>query len=175
MSDLTPPSDDNPFSAPQPGALPPPPVPPAPSQGSVPPPPPPPPSYGTVPAPPPPPPSYGSVPPPPVPPGYGGPGYGPGYGVPAYGQAFAAPQNSAGTVALVTGILSLFCCGFILGVVAIVQGRKGMALAVQGLATNRGAAQAGFVLGIIGLVLWTGWLVYAVANGGFHGSVNVGG
>jgi hypothetical protein len=109
-----------------------------------------------------------------VPPGYGGPGYGPGYGAPAYGQAYAQPQNSAGTTALVTGIISLFCCGVILGVVAIVQGRKGMALADQGLATNRGSAQAGFVLGIIGLVLWAGWIVYSLSTGGFSTSFNVG-
>jgi hypothetical protein len=110
------------------------------------------------------------VTPPQVPPTYGA----PGYGAPAYGQGYAKPQNGPGTTALVTGIVSLFCCGFILGVVAIVQGRKGMALADQGLATNRGAAQAGFVLGIVGIVLWVGWLVYTVTTGNFSSSFKVG-
>jgi hypothetical protein len=129
----TPPPDDNPFAPPPEGGgtpAPPPPPPPAPPA---------PPAYGT-PAPPPPPPGYAAPPPPP-----------PGYGAPVSG--YAAPQNSAGTTALVTGIIGLLCCG-ILSIVAIFQGRKGMALADSGQATNRGVAQAGFVLGIIGVILW---------------------
>lgn len=155
-------------------------------------PPPPPPGYDATPAPPPPPP-YGAPPPPP-PPAYGSPSpvYGtpppppaagaippPAYppapgqpGAPAWG--YARPQNGPGTAALVTGILSLVCCGIILGIVAIVQGRKGMALADQGLATNRGTAQAGFVLGIVGLVLWAVWLVYLLATGTYSSSITPG-
>ena len=152
MSDPTqpPPPEGNPYQPPSgdvPGATPPPaPVPPA---------------YGTPAVPPPPPP-----PPAPVP-AYGAP--------PAYAGApmgYAAPQNGQGTTALVTGILGLLCCG-LLSIVAIVTGRKGMQLADSGQATNRGSAQAGMILGWIGVALWViGLLFYVVvfivaaANGG---------
>ena len=66
----------------------------------------------------------------------------------------AAPQNWPGTVALVLGIVQFFCFPLIGGVLAIVFGKMGMAKAKQGLATNGGAAKAGFILGIVGLALW---------------------
>jgi hypothetical protein len=157
----TPPPEDNPFAPPpEGGSVPLPPVPP----------PPPPPFSGTPAAPPPPPaPSYGSPPPPaygtpsPPPPAYGTPApYGaPGYGTPTYGQAYAAPENGQGTTALVTGILGLLCCG-LLSIVAIVTGRKGMALADSGRASNRGSAQAGMILGWIGVALWIVGVAFAI-------------
>lgn len=64
-------------------------------------------------------------------------------------------DNSKGTWALVTGILSFFCCGIILGIVAIVLGVQGRKAAANGTATNGGAATAGMVLGIIGLIVNT--------------------
>ena len=64
-----------------------------------------------------------------------------------------APQNGMGTAALTLGILGFFCFPLIASVLAIIFGKIGMTRADQGLATNRGAAKAGFVLGIIGLVL----------------------
>ena len=114
----------------------------------------PPPEGGTEPLPP--------VPPPP-PPAYGTPApYGaPGYGTPTYGQAYAAPENGQGTTALVTGILGLLCCG-LLSIVAIVTGRKGMALADSGRASNRGSAQAGMILGWIGVALWIVGVAFAI-------------
>jgi hypothetical protein len=57
-----------------------------------------------------------------------------------------------GVAALVLGI-----AGFVVGpasILAIVFGRIGLNRAARGEATNRGVAQAGFVLGIITLVLW---------------------
>lgn len=80
--------------------------------------------------------------PPPPPGGYGG---NPGYG--------AAPQNGMGTAALIFGILQFFCLGIVGSILALVLGKIGMDKADQGLANNRGVAKAGFVLGIIGLVL----------------------
>ena len=104
-------------------------------------------------------------PPPPPPAAYGAPAA-PAYGAPgSYGAPAVAPQNTQGIIALVTGILSLICCGFIFGVVAIITGRNGMRLAAEGRANNGGLAKAGLVLGIIGLVLWALWLVYAIAKG----------
>jgi hypothetical protein len=123
--------DDNPFAPP-------------PADGSAPTPPPPPPA---APAPQPPaPPAYGAPAPPPPAPGYGAPPVPAGYG-------YAAPQNNTGVTALILGIVSLACCGLIAGIPAIILGRKGMALADAGQANNRGVAQAGYILGIIGTVL----------------------
>jgi len=144
----TPPPEDNPFAPPPEGGSPTPPSPPSvPSYGApAPPPPPPPPSaFGT--------PAYGSPPPP----AYGA----PGYGSPAYGQGYPAPENGPGTTALVTGILGLLCCG-LLSIVAIVTGRKGMALADAGRASNRGSAQAGMILGWIGVALWIVGVAFAI-------------
>jgi len=69
------------------------------------------------------------------------------------------PRNGFGIAALVLGILSvcLFCMyglpAVILGTLAVVFGVKGRRLADKGEADNRGQAQAGFVLGIIGIVI----------------------
>ncbi|MFA3876813.1 DUF4190 domain-containing protein [Streptomyces sp. MMCC 100] len=104
-----------------------------------------------------------AVPPPPVAPdgagvpvGYGYPGYGQGYGWPGMPMA---PQNGLGTASMVLGILAcaLFCLygvvSVVLGVLALVFGIKGRRKAESGLATNHGQAQAGFVMGIVGIVL----------------------
>jgi hypothetical protein len=132
-----------------------------------------------------PPPAYGTPPPPPpaapVPQPYGAAPVPQPYGAaPAAGYGgYAAPNNGQGTIALVTGILGLLCCG-LLSIVAIVTGRKGVALADAGQANNRGVAQAGYVLGIIGVILWViGILFYAVvfifAAASGTGSVSIGG
>lgn len=64
-----------------------------------------------------------------------------------------AAQNGMGTAALVLGILGFFCFPLIASVLAIIFGRIGMTRADRGLANNRGAAKAGFILGIIGVSL----------------------
>lgn len=99
----------------------------------------------------PPPPPAGPPPPPPAAAPQGG-GYGP---TPA--------QNGLGTAALVLGILGFFCLPMIGPILAIVLGKMGMTKADQGLATNRGNAKAGFILGIIALA---GWLLYVVVTFG---------
>ena len=81
----------------------------------------------------------------------------------------AAPQNGLGTAALVLGIVQFFCFPLIGGVLAIVLGKMGMAKAEQGLATNGGAAKAGFILGIVGLALWV-LLILITLLGGMFGS-----
>jgi hypothetical protein len=58
-----------------------------------------------------------------------------------------------GVASLVLGIVGLILCG-ILGPLAIVFGAMGRSRATQGLATNKGVATAGFVLGIVTTVLW---------------------
>lgn len=69
------------------------------------------------------------------------------------GAGNSVPQNGMGTAALVLGILGFFCFPLISSLLAIIFGRIGMTRADQGLATNRGTAKAGFILGIIGIVL----------------------
>jgi uncharacterized Tic20 family protein len=69
------------------------------------------------------------------------------------------PQNGMGIAAMVLGILSccLFCfygvISLVLGVLAVVFGIKGRRRADRGEATNHGQAQAGFITGIIGIIL----------------------
>ncbi|MDQ1015935.1 DUF4190 domain-containing protein [Streptomyces afghaniensis] len=100
----------------------------------------------------------GAVPPPPVAPGgYGYPGYPQsGYGWPGMPMA---PQNGMGIAAMVLGIISctLFCLygvvSLITGILAVVFGIKGRKRAEAGVATNHGQAQAGLIMGIIGIVL----------------------
>lgn len=63
--------------------------------------------------------------------------------------------SSRATTALVLGILGILCCG-LLGIPAIIIGKQEMNSIDQGLAPveGRGLAQAGFILGIVSLVLW---------------------
>jgi hypothetical protein len=109
-------------------------------------------------------PNSGAVPPPPVAPGgYGYPGYPQGGGYPqaSYGWPGmpAAPQNGMGIAAMVLGIISctLFCLygvvSLVTGVLAVVFGIKGRKRAEAGVATNHGQAQAGLIMGIIGIIL----------------------
>ena len=117
--------------------------------GSTPPPPPPPPPYGAA-------PGYGAPPPAYPPPGYPAPG---GYAVPA--------SNQKALWSMILGILSLFCCGVLTGIAAIVlsqQAKKEIA-ASGGMQTGSGQAQAGFVLGIIGIALTVVGLIAYVGLG----------
>lgn len=97
-----------------------------------------PPSPGTPPTPPPPPPGPPDVPPVPT--------------------DAAAPRNGMGTAALVLGIIGLvlacaFGLGIIVAVIAIVLGVIGLKNVKKGVASNRGSALAGIILGIAGLVV----------------------
>jgi hypothetical protein len=69
-------------------------------------------------------------------------------------------KNGLGTWALVLGILSIVCCGFIAGVPAIILGIQSKKAAAEGLATNGNLGNIGFILGIIG----TAWTVAAILN-----------
>lgn len=99
------------------------------------------------------PPNYGTPPPPP-PGGYGAPGQ-PGYG----GQ----PQQTSvmAIISLVTGILGLLCCTwFVFSIAAAILGFLGKKEIAEGRKTGKGLAQAGFILGIVGIVL--GVIVWVV-------------
>lgn len=73
------------------------------------------------------------------------------------------PQNGMGTAALVMGILQFFCLGVIGSILAIVFGRIGIQRADQGLATNRGTAKAGVILGIVGVAMQVAGVIYFIA------------
>lgn len=88
-------------------------------------------------------------PPPPMPTGGGG----------------GTQDNGSGTIALVTGILSFFVCPIILSIVAIVYGKKGMAAAAAGTADNGGQAKAGYIMGIISLILAVIFIILYVILG----------
>jgi hypothetical protein len=111
--------------------------------------------------------AHGGVPQGYVPPGYGG---GPGAGV---------PQNhGSATTALVLGILSFVCCG-VLGIPAYVIGRRAEReiAASHGRLSGEGLAKAGWILGLISIVLMVlGALLVVVLliGGGLSGSVDSG-
>lgn len=112
-------------------------------------------------------------------PGYGYPQQpGPGYGHPQPAPSYPAgppvgypqapgyampmqPSNGMGTTGLVLGIIGVVCSvtifmeilGMILGILAIIFGAIGRGKANRGEATNKGAATAGLVCGIIATVL----------------------
>lgn len=93
--------------------------------------------------------------------GYPAPGYPAPYQASAYPPPYYAtprPRNSMGTAALVLGIIGavLFwtiSIAIILGILAIIFGGVGLNRARQGVATNRGSALAGLVLGIVALLV----------------------
>ncbi|MGI5340361.1 DUF4190 domain-containing protein [Streptomyces sp. CA-181903] len=118
-------------------------------------------------------PAYGAAPQGPGPYAGPGPAYAPGYpggpGLPVYHgpvapMAPAVPDNGFGTAALVLGIVSLVLAvsvvlGLVLGVLAVIFGAVGRAKAVRGVATNRGQALAGLILGALGLAASVAMLV----------------
>jgi hypothetical protein len=62
-------------------------------------------------------------------------------------------KNGLGTWALVLGILSIVCCGFLSGIPAIILGIQSKNAQEQGLASNGNIGNIGFILGIIGTAL----------------------
>ncbi|MEU9335376.1 DUF4190 domain-containing protein [Streptomyces sp. NPDC048290] len=128
---------------------------------------------------PPPPPAYGQPQNPPV---YGYPqaAYPPAAYPPAppvgYPQAAGyvmqvQPSNGMGTTGLVLGIIGVVCSltffmwfiGVVLGILAIIFGAVGRGKAIRGEATNKGAATAGLVCGIVATVILPvlGFVVFA--------------
>lgn len=97
-------------------------------------------------------------PPPPPPPGYGA------APQPPYGAQPAGTSQKA-IWALVSGILSLLCCSP-LGILAIILGRSAKDEIATTGKSGGGMAQAGFVLGIIGLVFLVIQIIL-VATGNF--------
>ncbi|MGA0980353.1 MAG: hypothetical protein ACO3UX_10475, partial [Candidatus Nanopelagicales bacterium] len=53
-------------------------------------------------------------------------------------------------------------CPIVLSIVAIVFGKKGMAAAAAGTADNGGQAKAGYIMGIISLILGIIFIIFYV-------------
>ena len=67
---------------------------------------------------------------------------------------------------MITGIISLFCCGVVLGPVAIVlsnQAKNEIAYS-RGMQTGEGMAKAGLILGIVGIVGWVLLIIVRVSQ-----------
>lgn len=101
--------------------------------------------------------------PPPYPGGY--PGYPP--------VGYPPPEHPQAVTAMVLGILGLVCCG-VASPFAIWTGRKAMndIDASGGRVGGRGQAQAGFIMGIIGTVLWVLAVLFYVVMAGLAVSTN---
>ncbi|MFF7167583.1 DUF4190 domain-containing protein [Streptomyces sp. NPDC008086] len=112
-------------------------------------------------------------------PGYGYPPAGPSYPAahppaPGYGMPMQ-PSNGMGTTGLVLGIIGVVCSltfflwffGVILGILGIIFGAIGRGKANRGEATNKGAATAGLVCGIVATVILPvlGFVVFASVMG----------
>jgi hypothetical protein len=117
----------------------------------------------------------GYQPPPPPPPPPSGPppaSYGQQPGQPAYGGGgFPPPSDSSATVALIVGILSIFICAPISGIVGLVLANS--AAKKNPAPSDLGKIKAGkicsiisIVLGTLGILLWLLIVVLGAANGG---------
>ncbi|MEI2819181.1 MAG: DUF4190 domain-containing protein [Marmoricola sp.] len=86
------------------------------------------------------------------------------YGQP-YGAAPTGGTNQKALWAMILGILSL-CCGFLLGIPAIILGVIGgkEIAASGGMQQGEGMAKAGLILGVIGTVIGIGWLVFRIGG-----------
>lgn len=95
---------------------------------------------------------------------------GPGAG---YGYA-SVERNGLGNWSLGLAIASFIFLGLFLSIPAVILGRKGMRAADEGRASNRGIAQAGFIVGIVNVVLSLGailfFVVFALVAGGLAAS-----
>ena len=96
------------------------------------------------------------------------------YGVPPYGMR-TRPTVDGAVAALVCGILGLVFCP-LLSIPGIVMGRRAMRRcdASGGYYDGRGLAQAGFITGLVGALLWGAFIAFYVVlfviigtNGGF--------
>lgn len=97
------------------------------------------------------------------PPGYPPQGYPPPPGYPAQGPVQYAPDHPRATMSLVLGIIGIVACQ-VLGPIAWWMGRKTLQEidASGGRYGGRGAAQAGYVMGVVGTVLLAIGLVVLV-------------
>lgn len=102
-------------------------------------------------------------------PAYGQPGQQP-YGYPAQAPMQYAPDHPQATTSLVLGILGIVLCG-VLAPFAWSMGKKAVAEidASNGTVGGRGAANAGYILGVIGTIILGLGVLFAIAAFGLLG------
>ena len=104
--------------------------------------------------------------PPPPPGGYPPPGDYPQPGYPGYGPP--RPSSGLAVAALVVGIIgvltSFVVLGGVLGIVALVLGIIGLGKARRGLASGRGMAITGIVLGVLAILIAAAALAFFISN-----------
>lgn len=95
-----------------------------------------------------------------------------GYGA-APGMAMSGLKPARGGLILALGIVSLFCCGIVLGLVAFFMGSADLKAMAAGQMdpSGRGMTNAGRILGLIGVVLSVLYIVLAVTNGNWQFNV----
>ncbi len=76
------------------------------------------------------------------------------------GDNYVQPEDGKATASLVLGIVGLLCCAPC-GIVAIVLAKQ-----AQNAGNTSGKAKAGFILGIIAVVLWAIGIIINLATGG---------
>ena len=73
----------------------------------------------------------------------------------------------------IVGLVGLVCCGFLAGIPAIILGNMAKKEIDAGQGTGRGMAQAGFILGVIAVVLGIlGLILWAVGVVDISGSAS---
>lgn len=77
------------------------------------------------------------------------------------GTGSQPPAHGKAVASLVLGIAGLVCCG-ICGLIGLI-----LAVSAKNEGNNEGIRTAGFVLGVIGCVLWGVGVVAAIINGAF--------
>lgn len=100
----------------------------------------------------------------------------PSYGAPQYGAV--PPNHKNAVLALVLGIVSFACsCGIFTGIPAYIIGKKAEReiLASNGALGGAGLAKAGWIMGLIAIILGIiGLVVFVIllAVGGFSSSID---
>lgn len=98
-------------------------------------------------------------------------------------QPAPPPAGGKAVATLVMGILSIICCGFFVGVPAIIVGRSEIKAIKEGRSPKAGEsiAQVGFILGIVGtalsclgILLYAFLLIFGISAAGIMGAVNQG-
>ena len=86
--------------------------------------------------------------------------YNQGYNPNGYNQAPPQKNDGKATASMVCGIVSFFCCGLVLGIIAIVLANQYFQETGD---LENGKAKAGKICGIIGIVLWVIGIIIYVA------------
>jgi tellurite resistance protein TehA-like permease len=88
----------------------------------------------------------------------------PGYGAPGYGQGQPMGDHPKAQTAMILGILGLVCCGIFTAIPAYIIGNNAVKEidASGGQYGGRGMANAGKILGLIGIVLFVLGIIFYV-------------